>query len=166
MVEKQAQVKFDQISTQVASRIGLREIPWFKLTIILTALYALTTILCMFQRLDFLNVPICLVACYLMYNLHNVKQNTFRWLTLAVFLSLVYDLVWFFFKNPETSEKSGINLGYGRFALFMTYLSFFVRLAMAMVYWKDSLDFDSIMLGKKVDVAIRTMILNATQQQQ
>ena len=75
---------------------------------------------------------------------------------------MVYDLVWFILKNPETSER-GANLGYGRFALFMTYMSFFVRLAMAMVYWKDSLDFDSIMLGKKVDVAIRTMILNATQ---
>jgi hypothetical protein len=94
-----------------------------------------------------------------MYNLHNVKQNTFRWLTLAVFLSLIYDLVWFIMKNPESAQG---NLSYGRFALFMTYLSFFVRLAMALVYWKDSLDFDSIMLGKKVDVAIRTMILNAT----
>jgi hypothetical protein len=47
VVEKQAQVKFDQLSTQVASRIGLREIPWFKLTLILTGLYALTTILCL-----------------------------------------------------------------------------------------------------------------------
>jgi hypothetical protein len=45
VVEKQAKVKFDELSSQVAERIGLREVPWFKLTIILTALYALVTIL-------------------------------------------------------------------------------------------------------------------------
>ena len=39
----------------------------------------------------------------------------------------------------------------------MSYLGFFVRLLMALVYWKDSLDFDNIMLGRKVDKAIRTI---------
>lgn len=115
----------------------------------------------MLQRVDFLNLIICGIACYLLYNLHNVKQNTFRWLVLGVVISIVYDLLWFFLKSSESSKDA-----FGRFALFMTYISFLVRLAMALVYWKDSLDYDNIMLGKKVDVAIRTMILNATNNQQ
>ena len=35
------------------------------------------------------------------------------------------------------------------FSLYMAYISFFARLIIALVYWKDSLDFDNIMLGKR-----------------
>jgi hypothetical protein len=109
---------------------------------------------------DFLNLLICGASCYMLYNLHQIKQNTFRWLVLGVFVSIVYDLLWFFLKTSESAKEGG----FGRFALLMTYISFIVRIAMGLVYWKDSLDYDNIMLGKKVDVAIRTMILNATNQ--
>jgi hypothetical protein len=35
-----------------------------------------------------------------------------------------------------------------KFSLMMSYISFFVRIIVALVYWKDSLDFDTIIQGK------------------
>ncbi len=34
----------------------------------------------------------------------------------------------------------------------MSYISFFLRLIMALIYWKDSLDFDNIMLGRRISI--------------
>ncbi len=36
----------------------------------------------------------------------------------------------------------------------MSYIGFIFRILMALVYWKDSLDFEKVMLGKKVDQAM------------
>ena len=36
-----------------------------------------------------------------------------------------------------------------KFSLLMSYISFFFRILMALVFWKDSLDFERIMLRKK-----------------
>jgi hypothetical protein len=36
----------------------------------------------------------------------------------------------------------------------MSYIGFILRVLMALVYWKDSLDFEKVMLGKKVDQAM------------
>jgi hypothetical protein len=33
------------------------------------------------------------------------------------------------------------------FSLYLAYVSFFFRIIVALVFWKDSLDFDNIMLG-------------------
>ena len=87
-------------------------------------------------------------------NLNNLKRNAFRWLVLAVFLSIVYDLLWFFLRKSEINSKGEIT---GSFAVWMTFFSFLIRIVMGAVYWKDSLDFDNIMLHQKVETAIRTI---------
>lgn len=67
-----------------------------------------------------------------------------------IFISVIYDLVWIALKTNEFSsektnpEDGGIELGVRRFSLNMSYLNFFVKLVVALVYWKDSLDFENI----------------------
>lgn len=101
----------------------------------------------------------CGAAIYILLNLQHIKRNAFRWLVLGVFLSILYDLMWLFAQSTA-ADKFGAPSTY---SLFMTTCSFLVRLVMALVYWKDSLDFDSIMMGKRVDQAIliRTVTLQA-----
>lgn len=88
-----------------------------------------------------------------MLNLKEVSHNTFRYLVLAFCISIIFDLVWFSFKSSDTKSASILTT----FSVCMTYLAFLLRLLMTVVYWKDSLDFDNIMLGLKVDKAIRTI---------
>ena len=91
----------------------------------------------------------------MLLNLNRVTQNTFRLLVLGILVSIIYDLFWFSLKTSEYSQDLKHDAGLERsvkiFSLYMSYFSFFLRLIMALVYWKDSVDFDNIMLGRKVD---------------
>jgi hypothetical protein len=91
----------------------------------------------------------------MLLNLNRVTQNTFRLLVVGILVSIIYDLFWFSIKSDEYlkdgKQDAGLERTVKMFSLYMSYFSFFLRLIMALVYWKDSLDFDNIMLGKKVD---------------
>jgi hypothetical protein len=54
--EQQASVKFDEVASVVAQKIGMRGIPWYNLTLYLTGIYTVVTVLTLFHRADFLNV--------------------------------------------------------------------------------------------------------------
>lgn len=88
-------------------------------------------------------------------NLHRVTKNTFRMLVLGILISILYDLIWFSLMSYEYGSDLKVDGGMERrlrvFSLYMSYVSFFLRLIIALVFWKDSLDFDFIMLGKKVE---------------
>jgi hypothetical protein len=92
----------------------------------------------------------------MLFNITSVTKNTFRWLVLGLFLSTIYDLLYFYLKSSEPTE---IERGIYSFSVTMSYIAFFLRLLMVIVYWKDSLDFDGIMLGHKVDRVVRNVIV-------
>jgi hypothetical protein len=91
----------------------------------------------------------------MLLNIERVTQNTFRLLVLGIFISIIYDLFWFSVNssayNQDQASDGGLEKRIRVFSLYMSYISFFVRLIMGLIYWKDSLDFDTIMMGKKVD---------------
>ena len=141
----------------MALRIGVREIPWYRVTLYLTLAYAVVTLLTLFYRADFLNLTICTVAIYFLLNVESLSKNLFRFLVLGLFFACLYDLIWFAVKlNEANAPDVGAERAVRTFSQWMSYIGFFVRLGVAMVYWKDSLDFENVMLGKKVDRAIRT----------
>jgi hypothetical protein len=99
----------------------------------------------------------------MLLNLQQVAHNHFRWLVGGLFLSVIYDLLWLVLSaGASNQDYSGLESSVQAFGSFMSLLSFFTRLLMAVVYWKDSLDFDNIMLGRKVDRAIRTIGSNGS----
>lgn len=89
----------------------------------------------------------------MMLNTHRITQSTFRVLVGAVFFSLFYDLFWFGMissqYDQDTKYDGGLERNIRKFSLTMAYISFFLRILVALVFWKDSLDYDNIMLGKK-----------------
>lgn len=86
----------------------------------------------------------------MLLNMHRVTKYTFRLLVLGIFISVIYDLFWFSIESldygSDIKSDAGLEKGIRVFSLYMSYISFLARLLMALVFWKDSLDFDNIML--------------------
>jgi Ca2+/Na+ antiporter len=96
-------------------------------------------------------VTICTVAFYMFFNPRVITHNTFRFLVVGIVLSLLFDLFWFSLMSSEYAAEqtndSGMENTLRKFSLKVSYVSFFFRIVIALVYWKDSLDFDNIMHG-------------------
>lgn len=78
-------------------------------------------------------------------NTEKIKRWTFRALVLGIFVSLLYDLFWFMMHDVNNDlSDGGLQKSIKNFSLIMSYFSFFFRIIVALVFWKDSLDFNRI----------------------
>jgi len=93
VVEQEAVEVFDEISNNLARKMGYDSIPWFRFTIILTYIYTALTCLVLFYRPDFYNLSICTISLYILYHPYKIMRNAFRWLVLGIVLSIFYDLI-------------------------------------------------------------------------
>lgn len=85
----------ENISTNIARKLGFSYVPWFTLTKIVLGIYTIITCFVLFFRADFVNLTVCTSAIYMILNTEKIKRWTFRVLVLGIFLSLLYDLFWF-----------------------------------------------------------------------
>ncbi|TNV72186.1 hypothetical protein FGO68_gene616 [Halteria grandinella] len=153
--EHELEEKLDAVANNLALKYGYDSVPWFALTWWVLWIYTILTLLVMFLRPDFLNLTICIIGLYMMFNTDRITKNKFRMLVFGVALSIVYDLVWFFMKHQEyapdvgaTETTSGVEAGVKKFSLMMAYTSFFFRFFVMIVLWKDSLDFSKIIQNR------------------
>lgn len=72
-------------------------------------------------------------------------EKHFEYLMYAIIVSMIYDLLWFFINNYSEDDKSP-ETGIKKFSLWMSYLSFFWRIALFLVFWKDQLSFERIVV--------------------
>jgi hypothetical protein len=116
----------------MARKVGYNEVPWIPLTHYLIWAYTVLTIFVMFLRPDFLNLTICLVGSYILDNENLRTKGKFRVLVLAIFISLIYDFIWFYIKTSEyaADDKAGDGsneAGLRKFSLVFSYASFILR---------------------------------------
>src|SRR5271154_4451071 len=97
--------KLDAIAAILASKAGYDQVPWFQLTWWVLWFYTVLTLLVMFLRPDFLNLTICIVGLYMMFNIDLISKGKLRVLVVGVLLSLIYDLIWFYLKHSEYSDS-------------------------------------------------------------
>ena len=75
-----------------------------------------------------------------------------------MFIAIFWDVAWFAMKRSEytADQKSdgGLEKNIRSFALYMSYIAFFVRLFVALVYWKASLAFAKIIQKKQTRIVI------------
>jgi len=81
--------------------MGLDGCPWYLLTIIVLWLYIIITILSCYNRPDFLNLTICVVSYFMISDPTEVKKWTFRLLVLAVFVSIIFDIIFFMLNDGD-----------------------------------------------------------------
>jgi hypothetical protein len=72
--------------------------PWLKVTWAILWLYTFFTILVLFFRPDFINLTVCVVALYMMFNTDRITRFRFRLLVLGIIITLIYDIIWFVMK--------------------------------------------------------------------
>ena len=111
--------------------MGYSSVPWFKLTWVLLWMYTGVTNLVLFYRQDFINLTVCIIALYMMFNTERITRTRFRMLVVGIILSLIYDLTWFYLKHSEYSDEpkadSGMEKNLKKFSLMMSYASFILR---------------------------------------
>jgi hypothetical protein len=131
--EQQIIQSFDNISHNIAYKLGFNYVPWFTLTKIVLGIYSVLTCLVLFFRTDFLNLTVCTSAIYMILNTDRIKKWTFRTLVLGIFLSLGYDLFWFLMIQDFNSDQSdgGVEKSIKSFSLTVSYLSFFFRVILS-----------------------------------
>ncbi len=117
----------------MAKRAGYDSVPWFQLTWWVLWVYTLLTVLVMFFRPDFINMTVCTVALYMMFNAEQISKTKFKLLVFGIIISLIYDLFWFFmahseYANEQKNDGSGES-GIRKFSLIMSYISFIARVS-------------------------------------
>lgn len=135
--EKVMEEKLDAVSNKLAQRVGYESVPWFKLTWFLLWIYTGLTMFVLFSRSDFINLTVCTVAIFMMFHTERITRTRFRMLVLGIFMTLIYDMVWFTIKSREYQEDlktdGGMERGVRTFSLWMSYVSFIVRVSLRFV---------------------------------
>ena len=83
----------------------------------------------------------------------NVRRSQFRMLVLLIVLSIAQDIFWFVINRDaeDDEDDGGVERSVKTFARKVSYLSFAWRILLAIILWKDSLDFVVIVKNKSVD---------------
>lgn len=131
--EKEFVKTIDNVSANIAFKLGFNYVPWFTLTKIVLGIYTVLTCFVLFFRTDFINLTVCTSAIYMILNTDRIKKWTFRALVLGIFLSLAYDLFWFLMIQDFHSDPSdgGVEKAVKSFSLTVSYFSFFFRVIIA-----------------------------------
>ena len=97
MFEKESKIikNIDNISSNIAHKLGFSYVPWFTLTKIVLGIYTVLTCFVLFFRTDFINLTVCTTGIYMIMNTDKIRRWTFRLLVLGIFMSLLYDLFFF-----------------------------------------------------------------------
>ena len=129
MHEQKFASTIDNVSINIAYKLGFKQVPWFTLTKIVLGIYTVLTCFVLFFRTDFINLTVCTAAIYMLLNTDRIKKWTFRALVFGIFISLAYDLFWFLFIQDFNADQSdgGVEKAVKGFSLSVSYLSFFFR---------------------------------------
>ena len=101
----------------------------------------------------------------MMFNTDRIAKLRFKLLVVGILITIIYDLIWFFMNHFEYSEEPKADasgeINVRRFSLMMSYASFILRVRLihqlnniiqffvALIFWKDSLDFEKIIQNKE-----------------
>lgn len=118
----------DNISNNIAFKLGFSHVPWFTLTKVVLGIYTALTCFVLFFRTDFMNLTVCTAAIYMITNTDKIKRWTFRVLVIGIFISLIYDLCWFLLQDQSNdAADGGVEKAVRSFSLTVSYFSFFFR---------------------------------------
>ena len=135
-LKEQALAKnIDNISTNIAYKLGFNYVPWFTLTKVVLGIYTVLTCFVLFFRTDFINLTVCTAAIYMILNTDRIRKWTFRTLVLGIFLSLIYDLFWFMLQDLSSdTTDGGVEKTIKSFSLSVSYFSFFFRVILTLSF--------------------------------
>ena len=98
-------------------------------------------------------MTVCTLGFYFLSYPEKVRRSQFRMLVLLIVLSIAQDICWFVLNRDaeDDEDDGGVERSVKTFARKVSYLSFAWRILLAIILWKDSLDFVVIVKNKSVD---------------
>ena len=98
-------------------------------------------------------MTVCTLGFYFLSYPERVRRSQFRMLVLLIVLSIAQDVCWFVLNRDaeDDEDDGGVERSVKTFARKVSYLSFAWRILLAIILWKDSLDFVVIVKNKSVD---------------
>jgi len=142
--EEVFQEQFDAVMKDKL-KVDKKSYAWF--SVIMTALFTISTCLVSFYKADFINLTIAALAIFLLTNADQAKKNYFRLLTISTAGSLVLDLMWFMLRNrggKGNQEVEGLEGSIMMFSMTMAYISFVLKIVMIIVFWRTSISFEDV----------------------
>lgn len=121
--------------------------PWALVTKIVLLIYLVLTCFSGFYRNDFMSLTAISLGIFAVECPSFFRRWIFRLLVAFIFLTFVFDIVHLIFLHDSREDDeadSGIAIGVRRFSYLFAWLSFLFRPVVIAVFWKDSLDYLSI----------------------
>lgn len=115
----------------MAWTIGVRKVPWHSLTSLMLLVQLVLTMFASFLKADFVSLTCVTIGILYIHDASNLERKTFRHLVVVVFLSLVYDIVWFaiYDEAKENALDGGTQPNLRKITLIITYFSFLFRVS-------------------------------------
>lgn len=137
----QVVAQFENSLQGVSEKYGYRSIPWLDLTKFFLAIELILIALSGYYRADFLTLSAVAVAWFYILRPEKVRLAQFRSIVMLIVLSLVYDIIWFCFISSDDDEY-GTQLRTARhISMISSYVSFFWKIPLVIILFKDSTDF-------------------------
>ena len=146
--EKQMAKKFDAAVDQIRKQYRIETIPWLEVTKTVVWIFLILTMIQMLKRPVFLSLTVAAIALYVLEYPQTIQRNTFRGLVALLAISWVYDFITLFLiessASEEDEEDGGNEYKLRRFTRLFSYISLIFKVIVVLVFWKDSMDFRSI----------------------
>ena len=160
--------------------MGYRSVPWLGATYFFLFVQLILSMLTQIHRKDQISITVCAIGLYMLSYPENTRRHQFRMLVALIFLSIVQDVFWFVLNRDveDDEDDGGLERGVKSFSRAMSFVSFVWRVSLvniclndlvfvwdfanlcvfillqfvlAMILWKDSLDFIAIVKAKNVN---------------
>ena len=124
----------EDAATRVSERFGYRFIPWLAVSYVAVCVQLFLSILTQYQRKDFMTVTACALALMLLTMPNIARRKEFRMVVLLIFMSIVYDVLWFMINNDaDDDDDGGVEKGVKRFARNISYISFVWKVSKSII---------------------------------
>lgn len=147
--------KLDPTIESIAEKLGFDPVTelqdcLLKFLQIAVGIYLILSVFSCLTRPDFVNLVVASVTTLMLVNSRVAKRRYFRYLTLIILGSLVYDLVWIFgeWRTPETSVEpktmSRMEMDIVKICSYISLFSVLLRIFLIFLFWRVSVDFNAI----------------------
>lgn len=135
----------DKQTTMFMRRLGFQQTPWLQCTKVMMMVVFVLNAFAGYARPDFLTQITCVLAVYMLQDSDNIDRTKFRMLPVAVFLSIIYDIIFLVFLQNIAMEayrvEGGMESSVKMFALYLSYVTLIFKPFVFLILWKVSYNF-------------------------
>ena len=125
--------------------MGYQQTPWLKCTKGLMLILFFFNAFAGYARPDFLTQIVCVLAVYMLQENDNIDRTKFRLLPIALFISIIYDIVFLIFLQNIAIEayrvEGGMEASVKMFALYLSYITLAFKPFVFLILWKVSFNY-------------------------